>query len=319
MSRTCRCPECRASSSTQLLATGVPTILVVVSGRPYALGDYAERAAAIVQAFMPGEEGGRALAGVLSGRVNPTGKLPVQIPARPGAQPSTYLQPPLGAFSDGVSSLDPTPLFPFGHGLSYTTYRLQRPRDQRRRRSPTDGEVTVSATVRNTGNRAGEEIVQLYLHDVQAQVTRPLSQLIGFTRVTPRARPGRPRRLPRARGPRRLHRCRPPPYRRTRRARGVRRAIGHRPPAHRQLHPHRARPGGRARPGADHTRCHHRPQLTLEQHVGGARTALPGHRFAPRSLAAGGGSIASHESRRNDGTDGSRRTGWGPSRRGSMS
>jgi beta-glucosidase len=116
----------------------------------------------------------------------------VQVPALAGAQPSTYLQPPLGAHSDGISSLDPTALFPFGHGLSYTTYaytdlELSTPD------IPTDGELRLTATVRNTGARAGEEIVQLYLHDVQAQVTRPLRQLAGFTRVT--LKPGQAARV----------------------------------------------------------------------------------------------------------------------------
>jgi beta-glucosidase len=175
-------PGVQSELVDQLLDTGTPVILVVVSGRPYALGAYAERAAAVIQAFMPGEEGGGAIAGILSGRVMPTGKLPVQVPTRAGGQPSTYLQPPLGGHSDGISSLDPTALFPFGHGLSYTTYAYS---DLEVSASdiPTDGDVTLTATVRNTGPRAGEEIVQLYLHDVHAQVTRPLRQLAGFTRV----------------------------------------------------------------------------------------------------------------------------------------
>jgi hypothetical protein len=175
-------PGAQSELVEQLLDTGTPVVLVVVSGRPYALGAYADRAAGIVQAFMPGEEGGGAIAGILSGRVMPTGKLPVQVPALAGAQPSTYLQPPLGAHSDGVSSLDPTPLFPFGHGLSYTTYQYS-DLELSAQEIPTDGEVTISSTVRNVGSRAGEEILQLYLHDVQAQVTRPLRQLAGFARV----------------------------------------------------------------------------------------------------------------------------------------
>ena len=101
-------------------------MLVVVSGRPYALGRYAGRPAAAVQAFLPGEEGGAALAGVLSGRVVPSGKLPVQIPRSAGAQPSTYLHPVLGGNSGGVSSIDPTPMFPFGHGLVVHDLRLLR-------------------------------------------------------------------------------------------------------------------------------------------------------------------------------------------------
>jgi Glycosyl hydrolase family 3 C-terminal domain/Fibronectin type III-like domain/Glycosyl hydrolase family 3 N terminal domain len=165
-----------------LLATGTPVILVVVSGRPYALGAYVGRAAAVVQAFFPGEEGGPALAGVLSGRVNPSGKLPVQIPRTRGGQPGTYLTPPLGGNSEGISNLDPTPAFPFGHGLSYTTFEYGdlRVSDES---IPTDGEIEISFTVANTGPRAGTEIAQLYYGDPVAQIARPVTQLAGFVRV----------------------------------------------------------------------------------------------------------------------------------------
>ncbi|WP_214409247.1 glycoside hydrolase family 3 N-terminal domain-containing protein [Sphaerisporangium fuscum] len=177
-----RLPGVQEDLLTELAATGTPVVVVVVSGRPYALGAVSGGAAALVQAFMPGEEGGAAIAGVLSGRVQPSGKLPVQIPRNHGGQPGTYLQPPLGSDSHGISNLDPTPLFPFGHGVSYTTFEVGdlRVGDAE---VPTDGEFTVSVRVRNTGGRAGEEVVQLYLHDLLAQVTRPVRQLAGFTRV----------------------------------------------------------------------------------------------------------------------------------------
>ncbi|WP_433384129.1 beta-glucosidase family protein [Actinoplanes sp. CA-142083] len=177
-----RLPGLQGELIEELLATGTPVVVVVVSGRPYALGDIAGRAAALVQAFMPGEEGGGAIAGVLSGRIQPGAKLPVQIPRTPGGQPGTYLQPVLGAENSGVSNLDPTPLFPFGHGRSYTTFEID---DLRISDAavPTDGEFTVTARVRNTGERAGDEVVQLYLRDVIAQVTRPVKQLTGFARV----------------------------------------------------------------------------------------------------------------------------------------
>ena len=127
-------------------------VVVVVSGRPYALGDV--QAAGLVQAFMPGEEGGGAIAGVLSGRVQPVGRLPVQIPRAAGGQPSTYLQPPLGgAESAGISSLDATPLFPFGYGRSYTTFAVDDLRISAAE-LPTDGEIGVAVRVRNTGERA---------------------------------------------------------------------------------------------------------------------------------------------------------------------
>ena len=135
-----------------------------------------------MQAFFPGEEGGAALAGVLSGRVNPSGKLPVGVPRHPAGQPYTYLAPPLGQNSGGVSNLDPTPAFPFGHGLSYTSFGY----DNLRASSvelDTAGSVELTVTVRNTGAREGDEVVQLYAADPVASVTRPITQLIGFARV----------------------------------------------------------------------------------------------------------------------------------------
>jgi beta-xylosidase len=178
-----RLPGVQADLLDALLDAGTPVVVVVVSGRPYALGDVAGRVAGLIQAFMPGEAGGEAIAGVLSGRIPPGGKLPVQIPRHAGGQPYTYLQPPLGsAESTGISSVDVTPLFPFGHGSSYTTFEID---DLRVTATevPTDGEFDVSVRVRNTGARAGDEVVQLYLHDLVAQIARPVRQLIGFARV----------------------------------------------------------------------------------------------------------------------------------------
>ncbi|MGI8457244.1 MAG: beta-glucosidase [Propionibacteriaceae bacterium] len=166
-----------------VLATGRPVVLVAISGRPYALGGYVGRTQALVQAFFPGEEGGPAVAGVLSGRVNPSGKLPVQIPAHPGGQPHTYLAPPLAHDSHGVSNLDPTPAFPFGHGLAYTTYGYTALTTSAAE-IDTDSSVEIAVTLTNTGARDGTEVVQLYLQDPVASVTRPVTQLVGFTRVT---------------------------------------------------------------------------------------------------------------------------------------
>jgi len=177
-----RLPGVQAELLAELLGTGTPVVVVVVSGRPYALGDVAGRAAGLVQAFLPGEEGAAAIAGVLSGRIQPSGRLPVQIPKLSGGQPGTYLQPALGADNIGISTVDPTPLFPFGYGGSYTTFALDALHISDTE-IPTDGEFTVSVRVRNTGPRAGTEVVQLYLHDVVAQVTRPVRQLTGFARV----------------------------------------------------------------------------------------------------------------------------------------
>jgi beta-glucosidase len=176
-------PGVQGELVAELLSTGTPVVVVVVSGRPYALGEIAGRAAGLVQAFMPGEEGGAAIAGVLSGRVQPSGHLPVQIPRHPGAQPSTYLQPRLGVGNDGITTLDVTPLFPFGFGSSYTQFTIE-DLELSASEIATDGEVTVSVRVTNTGDRAGDEVVQLYLRDVVAQVTRPVLQLAGFARVS---------------------------------------------------------------------------------------------------------------------------------------
>ncbi|MFF7406262.1 beta-xylosidase/alpha-l-arabinosidase [Streptomyces murinus] len=186
-----RLPGAQAELLDALVATGVPVVLVLLTGRPYALGRWQGRLAAVVQAFFPGEEGGPALAGVLSGRVNPSGRLPVSVPHRPGGQPWTYLQPPLGLAGE-VSNLDPTPLYPFGHGGSYTAFAWEGftgPGAQ----IPTDGGYDLSLTVRNTGERAGAEVVQLYLHDPVASVTRPDIRLIGYRRVE--LAPGEARRL----------------------------------------------------------------------------------------------------------------------------
>ncbi len=187
-----RLPGRQGELVERVLATGTPVVLVVVSGRPYALGDYAGRCAAVVQAFMPGEEGGVALAGVLAGEVNPSGRLPIGVPAHAGGQPGTYLAPPLAWHSDGISNLDPRPLYPFGHGLGYTTFELS-DLAVSAPDLPVDGRVQVSVTVANTGAREGAEVVQLYLGDPVAEVVRPLKQLIGYAKVP--LEPGQARRV----------------------------------------------------------------------------------------------------------------------------
>lgn len=176
-----RLPGVQGELLDALVATGVPVVLVLLTGRPYALGRWNGRLGAVVQAFFPGEEGGPAVAGVLSGRVNPSGRLPVSVPHVPGGQPWTYLQPPLGLAGE-VSSLDPTPLYAFGHGRSYTTFTWE-PAESPEAEIGTDGSYDVTVTVRNTGDRAGAEVVQLYLHDPVASVTRPDVRLIGYQRL----------------------------------------------------------------------------------------------------------------------------------------
>lgn len=169
-----------------VLDAGVPTILVLVTGRPYSLDGLVERAAATVQAFLPGQEGGAAIAGVLSGRVVPSGRLPVGIPTARGVHPSGYLHPLLGE-ANGMSASDPTPAFPFGFGLSYTRFETARLRSGTAE-VPTDGTVVVELEVTNSGEREGDEIVQLYGRGPVARVTRPVAQLLAFQRV--RLQPG---------------------------------------------------------------------------------------------------------------------------------
>lgn len=186
-----RLPGVQGELLDALVATGVPVVLVLLTGRPYALGRWDGRLGAVVQAFFPGEEGGPAVAGVLSGRVNPSGRLPVSVPRLPGSQPWTYLQPPLGLANE-VSNLDPTPLHAFGHGRSYTSFAWEDVRGTDAEIT-TDGSYDLSLTVRNTGDRDGTEVVQLYLHDPVASVTRPDVRLIGYQRLD--LAPGESRRV----------------------------------------------------------------------------------------------------------------------------
>jgi beta-xylosidase len=187
-----RLPGVQGDLLRVLVATGKPVVLVLVTGRPYAIGPLAGQLAAAVQTFFPGEEGGTAIAGVLSGRVVPSGRLPVELPRLAGLQPSSYLRPPLADRHPG-SSVDPVPLFAFGHGLSYTTFEYADLDVRPAEIAVQDGTAEIACTVRNTGSRAGTEVVQLYLSDPLAQVVRPLRWLAGFARVP--LEPGQARRV----------------------------------------------------------------------------------------------------------------------------
>ncbi|TDN90657.1 glycoside hydrolase family 3 N-terminal domain-containing protein [Microbacterium sp. BK668] len=167
----------------EVVSTGVPTVMIVLSGRPYAIGwaiDGPAAPAAVLQAFFPGEEGASAIAAVLSGRAAPSGRLPVSLPRSAGAQPYTYLHPILGGPSE-ITSADSTPALPFGHGLTYTGFehsRLSAPTE-----SATGADLPVTVEVRNVGERSGVDVVQLYARDLYASVTRPVAQLVGYARV----------------------------------------------------------------------------------------------------------------------------------------
>ncbi|AYF99506.1 glycosyl hydrolase [Protaetiibacter intestinalis] len=162
-----------------VVASGTPSVVTLLAGRPYALGSAPESADAILEAFFLGEEGTQAIAGALSGRVNPAGRLPVSVPATAGAQPSSYLAAPL-ARKSGVSNIDPTPAYWFGHGLSYSEFAWSDLGTSSRLFSET---VEVRVKVANTSDRDGSEVVQLYLHDPVASVVRPVQRLISFARV----------------------------------------------------------------------------------------------------------------------------------------
>lgn len=168
----------------ELLATGTPVVLVLLTGRPYAIGwaldGEGPTPAAVVQAFFPGEGGGLALADVLTGTVNPSGRLPVSLPRSTGAQPYTYLHPILGGPSD-VTSSDSTPARPFGFGLSYTTFAYSDLEVDETVEA--GGTFTATVTVTNTGTVAGTDTVQLYGHDVLGTIARPVAQLVGFART----------------------------------------------------------------------------------------------------------------------------------------
>jgi beta-glucosidase len=168
-----------------ILATGTPVVLVLVTGRPYAIPHLVDVSHAVVEAWLPGAEGASALAEVLFGDVNPGGKLPITFPRHVGQIPLFYAHRPSGArsfFYGPYMDESNEPLFPFGFGLSYTRFAFEHlvitPE-----KAPTDGEVQVSVEVINTGTRAGDEVVQLYTRTEGASVTRPVKELHGFQRV----------------------------------------------------------------------------------------------------------------------------------------
>jgi beta-glucosidase len=173
-----------------VVGTGKPTAVVLMNGRPLTIPWLAEHASAILEAWFPGTEAGNAVADVVFGKVNPGGKLPVTFPRTVGQVPIYYNHENTGRPADANNKytskyLDVpwTPLYPFGHGLSYTEFKLSSLRLSQTRIRP-DGQVLVSVDVENVGSRGGDEVVQLYVRDVVASVTRPVQELKGFQRVT---------------------------------------------------------------------------------------------------------------------------------------
>ena len=173
----------------RVLATGTPTAVVLMNGRPLAIPWLAEHAPALLEAWYLGVEMGPAVADVLFGDHNPSGKLPVTFPRVTGQVPIYYAHANTGRppdpedkYTSKYIDVHWSPLFPFGHGLSYTSFEYGAPRLSRSIIAPGDS-VRVSVDVTNTGDRAGAEVVQLYIRDDVASVTRPVMELRGFAKI----------------------------------------------------------------------------------------------------------------------------------------
>jgi beta-glucosidase len=167
-----------------------PLVVVLMNGRPLAIPQLAERAPVLLETWYLGVEMGNAVADVLFGDVNPSGKLPITFPRATGQIPIYYDHKPTGRpprveepYSSKYLDVPWTPLYPFGHGLSYTTFAYGPPRLSATKLGPTDT-LTVQCSVQNTGARAGTEVVQLYLRDEVATITRPVRALRGFARIS---------------------------------------------------------------------------------------------------------------------------------------
>ena len=168
-----------------VVATGTPTVVVLINGRPLALSRLVDDVPALLEAWLPGEEGGHAIADVLFGRTSPAGRLPVTLPRAVGQLPLYYNHKPSGARSPlhgDYVDLSTQPLFPFGHGLSYTHFEYK-DLQLGARELPATGTLEISLDVTNAGERAGEEVVQLYVRDRVASLTRPVKELKGFLRL----------------------------------------------------------------------------------------------------------------------------------------
>ena len=163
-----------------VVETGVPTVVLLINGRPLSINFAAEHVPAILEGWYLGQEGGTAAAQVLFGDVNPGGKLPITFPRSVGQLPAFYNHKPSRNRSYIFTSREP--LFPFGFGLSYTSFRLDSLSVEPSEIAPGES-ATVRVNVTNTGNREGDEVAQLYIHQLVSTVTRPVKELRGFQRV----------------------------------------------------------------------------------------------------------------------------------------
>jgi beta-glucosidase len=183
----------------EIQATGKPTVVVLVNGRPPTIGWIVDNVPAILESWMGGTESGNAIADILFGDVNPGGKLPVTFPRVVGQVPIYYNhmntgRPPAATsrFNSKYFDTPWTPQFPFGFGLSYTQFKISNLQLSAKQLRP-DGSLTVSVEVENVGKRAGDEVVQMYLRDVAASMTRPVKELKGFQRIS--LHPGEKKRV----------------------------------------------------------------------------------------------------------------------------
>ncbi len=165
-----------------MLATGKPVVALLINGRPLAVTRLAEKANALIEGWYLGQEGGNAFADVLFGKVNPGGKLPVSFPRSAGALPIYYNYHP-SAHLNGYIEGKLEPLFPFGYGLSYTSFEISAPR-LLKAEITRDETAVVEVDVTNTGARSGDEVVQLYIRDQVSSAPRPVLELRGFQRLT---------------------------------------------------------------------------------------------------------------------------------------
>ncbi|MBN1290518.1 MAG: glycoside hydrolase family 3 C-terminal domain-containing protein [Candidatus Latescibacteria bacterium] len=165
--------------------TGTPTVVVLINGRPLSVRWIAENIPAVVEAWNCGEKGGNAIADVLFGDYNPSGRLPVTVPRHVGQLPVYYNYTPTkaGKVKSGYKNMSGEPLYEFGYGLSYTTFEYSN-LTINPKQIGIGGEVHVSLDVKNTGKREGQEVVQLYINDVISSVTTPVKELRGFKKVT---------------------------------------------------------------------------------------------------------------------------------------
>lgn len=175
-----RLPGVQEELVKALCETGKPVIVVLVNGRPLSLGWIADNCSAILEAWLPGEEGGNAVADVLFGDYNPSGKLPISFPEEVGQIPLHYNRKPMSL--GGYVFTSSKPLFPFGHGLSYTKFEYSSLCITPEKVGPA-GKVAISFRVKNVGARVGNEVVQLYICDEVASVSRPIKELKGFKKV----------------------------------------------------------------------------------------------------------------------------------------